>query len=84
MPVSKEVAAQIDAAFDFRGHVTITFTDGRKAEGYIYNRMLEGAQPFVEYFPKDSDARTKVPAESIAKVEMTGKDFAVPFTPPAK
>lgn len=84
MAISKDIAAQIDAAFDYRGHVTITFTDGRKVEGYIFNRALEGAEPLVDYYPKDSDARTRVKAETIAKVELTGKDFAVPFTPPAK
>jgi hypothetical protein len=84
MALSKDIAAQIDAAFDFRGHVTITFTDGKKVEGYIYNRALEGAEPFIDYFPKDSDQRVRAKAETIAKIELTGKDFAVPFTPPAK
>lgn len=84
MTLSKDVAAQIDAAYDYRGHVTITFTDGKTVVGYLFNRVLDGADPFVEYYPKDSDERARVPAATIAKVELTGKDFAVPFTPPAK
>ena len=39
MTVSKEVAAQIDEAFDFRGHVTVSFIDGKTLEGYLFNQI---------------------------------------------
>ena len=39
--IDPAVAAQIDAAFDYRGHVTVTLKDGKVIEGYIYHRNLD-------------------------------------------
>ena len=84
--VSKEVAAQIDEAFDFRGHVTVTFTDGKTIEGFLFNRELAPSkgEGYIEIIPKDKDDRLKFPAATVKSVAMTGKDFASPFVPPAK
>lgn len=84
--LSKEVAAQIDEAFDFRGHVTVTFADGKVVEGYLFNRELEPVkgEAYVEIIPKNSDERLRFPAVSVKSVALTGKDFASPFVPPAK
>lgn len=84
--ISKEVAAQIDEAFDFRGHVTVTFTDGKTLEGFLFNRELAPfkGEAYIEMIPKDSDQRLRFPAESVRSVALTGKDFASPFVPPAK
>ncbi len=86
MALSKDVAAQIDAAFDFRGHVTVTLDDGRTVEGYLFNRELTPLQgeAYIEVMPKDSDERRRFPAASVRAVAMTGKDFAQPFVPPAR
>ncbi len=84
--VSKEVAAQIDEAFDFRGHITVTFTDGKTLEGYLFNRELEPmtGEAYIEVIPKDKEDRLRFPAVSVKSVALTGKDFASPFVPPAK
>jgi hypothetical protein len=86
MPVSKEIAAQIDAAFDYRGHVTVTLQDGKTVEGYLCNRELSPfkGEPYVEIIRKDSDERLRFPAEQVRAVALTGKDFASPFVPPQK
>jgi len=86
MAVSKNVAAQIDAAFDYRGHVTVALADGRKIEGYLFNRELAPlkGEPYIEVIPKDSEERLRFPAESVSGVSLTGKDFASPFVPPAR
>ena len=87
MTVSKEVAAQIDEAFDYRGHVTVTFTDGKVLEGYMFNREhapFPKGEAYIEMIPKDSDQRLRFPAASVKSVAITGKDFASPFVPPAK
>ena len=44
MTLSNEVAKQIDEAFDFRGHVTVSFTDGKTMEGYLFNRDQQGGK----------------------------------------
>ena len=86
MPLSKDVAAQIDAAFDFRGHVTVTLNDGRKVEGYMFNRELAPlkGEAYIEVILKDSEERLRFPAETVSAVAMSGKDFAQPFVPPAR
>jgi len=87
MTLSKEVAAQIDEAFDFRGHVTVTFTDGKTLEGYMYNREhapFPKGEAYIEMIPKDSDQRLRFASATVKSVAITGKDFASPFVPPAK
>ncbi len=87
MTISKEVAAQIDEAFDYRGHVTVTFTDGKTLEGYLFNREhtpFPAGEAYIEMIPKNSDERLRFPAASVKSVAITGKDFASPFVPPAK
>ena len=84
--VSKEVAAQIDAAFDHRGHVTLTLKDGKVLEGYLFNRELTPmkGEAYIEFIPKDKDDRLRFAAAEVKSVVLTGKDFAAPFVPPAK
>lgn len=86
MALSKDVAGQIDTAFDFRGHVTVTFADGKTLEGFLFNRELAPmkGEAYIELIPKDSDRRLRFPAESVRSVALTGKDFASPFVPPQK
>ncbi|MDE2510385.1 MAG: hypothetical protein KGL74_04625 [Elusimicrobia bacterium] len=86
MSVSKEVAAQIEIAYDYRGHVTLTLNDGTAVEGFLFNREvtpLKG-EPYVEILRKDSDERLRFAAKDVKSVTLTGKDFAVPFVAPKK
>lgn len=84
--IDPAVAKQIDDAFDYRGHVTVTLKDGKVIEGYIYHRNLDPrfGEPCLEMFPKDKDERLVIPAQNVKGVALTGKDFAVPYTPPQK
>lgn len=86
MTITKDVAAQIEAAYDHRGHVTLTLTDGRIIEGFLYNRELKPLkdEPYIEVIPKDSEARLRFPADQVKSIALTGKDFAQPFVPPTK
>lgn len=86
MTLSNETAKQIDEAFDFRGHVTVTFADGKTLEGYLFNRELAPmkGEAYIEMIPKNSDDRLRFPAASVKSVAITGKDFASPFVPPKK
>jgi len=86
MDVSESIAAQIEAAYDFRGHVTLTLNDGKAVEGFLFNRELAPlkGEPYVEMIPKDSDQRLRFAAADVKSVALTGKDFAVPFVAPKK
>ena len=86
MTVSKEVAEQIEIAYDYRGHVTLTLNDGKIVEGFLFNREvtpLKG-EPYVEILLKDSDERLRFASKDVKSVTLTGKDFAVPFVAPKK
>jgi transcriptional antiterminator Rof (Rho-off) len=86
MSVSKEVAEQIEIAYDYRGHVTLTLNDGKVVEGFLFNREvtpLKG-EAYVEILRKDSDERLRFLAKDVKSVTLTGKDFAVPFVAPKK
>jgi hypothetical protein len=75
-----ELERQIDAAFDYRGHVTITLGDGEQIVGYVYNRQFSHPTlpepPFIEVFLAGSGAPRKIPIASIHHIALTGKDYA--------
>lgn len=71
-----EIHDQIEAAFDYRGHVTLTLADGSAVEGYVYNRDLRAAEPYVELFVKNSDERRRIPVKALKAVGLTGEDCA--------
>lgn len=69
---------QIEAAYDYRGHVTVTLTGGERVEGYLFNRQLapKGAEPYVELYLKGSGDYRKLAVAEVASVALTGEDFA--------
>src|SRR5579863_7394256 len=74
-----EIREALEKAFDYRGDVTLTFKDGRKIEGYIFDRKMKGpalADCFVRLMPKDSAEKLSVPYTDIAALAFTGRDTA--------
>ncbi len=81
MPNQKsDIEKQVEAAYDFRGHVTIKLSNGETLEGFVYNRQFKNPllkeEPFIEVFPKGSDASKKLAISSIQSIELTGQNFA--------
>lgn len=74
--MTTELETQIEAAFDFRGHVTLTLNDGDTIEGYLYNRDLRAVEPFVEVFVKNSDERRRLAVGKLKSVALSGEDCA--------
>lgn len=73
------VAEQIEAAFDYRGDVTVTFTDGSSFEGFIFNRELhpKTGAAYIELYPKDKTAApARFELDRIKSVSLTGEDTA--------
>lgn len=68
--------AAFDQAFDYRGDVTLTTTDGRVIEGYVFDRRSEGDQPCVRLLPRDATEKLSVPYADIARLQFTGRDTA--------
>lgn len=66
----------IEAAFDYRGDVTLELKDGSRIEGYLFNRETRGAEPHIQLFPKDEPATKTIQYADIVAVEFTGEDPA--------
>lgn len=75
-PSAKELKEVLDAAFDYRGDVTLTVAGGDDVVGYIFNRVDELDEPYVEVFPKDSTNRQKILYRDILGLFFSGKDTA--------
>lgn len=73
------LAGQIEAAFDYRGDVTVTFKDGSIFEGFIFNRELapKAGAAFIELYPKEKGAALqRFELSRIQSVALTGEDTA--------
>ncbi|HKV23524.1 MAG TPA: hypothetical protein VJN93_02935 [Candidatus Acidoferrum sp.] len=68
----------LEKAFDYRGDITLITKDGKKLEGYIFDRNSGPslAQSFVRILPKDSGPRVKVSYAEIAALTFSGRDTA--------
>lgn len=74
----EEVRAALEEAFSYRGDVLITLKDGRKVEGYVFDRrnghMLTDSS--VRILPKDGGPKLSVSYADIAGLAFTGRDMA--------
>ncbi len=61
----------LDAAFNYRGNITLKCRDGNEVEGYLMRFDDES----VELWPKDNEKRT-VAIDSILSIHFSGKDPA--------
>lgn len=68
--------AAFDQAFDYRGDVTIVTIDSRTIEGYIFDRRSDVDRPYVRLLPKDSNQKTTVHYDQIARLMFSGRDTA--------
>src|SRR5450432_3740248 len=74
-----EKRAALEKAFDYRGDVSITTTDGNRIEGYVFDRRSEGpalSACSVRLFPRDRDDKVTISYDQIARLEFTGRDTA--------
>ncbi|MGB7282048.1 MAG: hypothetical protein WBE13_07300 [Candidatus Acidiferrum sp.] len=73
-----ELRIALEKAFDYRGDVTLTTKDGKKIEGYIFDRVSGPAlaTSFVRVLPKDSNQRLKIAYADIAALAFSGRDPA--------
>jgi hypothetical protein len=78
LATEEELREALEKAFDYRGDVTVTTKDGKKLEGYIFDRVSGPtlASSFVRVLPKDSNQRQKIAYADIAALAFTGRDPA--------
>ncbi|OGR85056.1 MAG: hypothetical protein A2901_00570 [Elusimicrobia bacterium RIFCSPLOWO2_01_FULL_54_10] len=84
----KDIDKQVEAAYDFRGYVTLKFKSGETVEGFVFNREFDNPlmkeDNFIEVFLKGGTEKRQYPISTLQSIELTGEDYAVPFTPPPK
>jgi hypothetical protein len=74
-----ETREALEKAFDYRGDLTITLKSGEKIEGYVFDRVSDGAslsQCFARVKLKNRPDKIKIPYSEIAALAFTGKDTA--------
>lgn len=72
----KERATVIEKAFDYRGDITLTLSNGETLDCYIYNRVATANPPYIDTFPKDNSAPRRILYSEIQSIAFTGKDTA--------
>jgi len=74
-----EIREAIEAAFDYRGDVTIETADDRTIEGYVFDRRWEDGEPGrwrLRLLPSDGGARVTVTSDAIRSITFSSKDPA--------
>jgi hypothetical protein len=66
----------IDLAFDYRGNTTVVKTDGTELAGYVFNRNLDVAEPFIQMFDERGSGPFTIRCRDIRTIRFTGKDWA--------
>ncbi len=72
---AEALAAALDAAFEYRGNVTLLTRGAGEIAGYLFNREAETEEPFVDMFPAAGE-RQRIPYAEIRGIAFTGKDTA--------
>ncbi len=70
------LAQVIDLAFDYRGNTTVVKVDGSEVEGYIFNRVTEVPEPFLQMYDRDGNGPLRIAYSEIRTIKFTGKDMA--------
>jgi hypothetical protein len=70
------LAEVVEHAFDYRGDVTLTLTDGTELIGYLFNRNTAPPDPFVQLIEQSGGGPHRIPYTRIRSIRFTGKDTA--------
>lgn len=76
-----DLEKQVEAAFHFRGNVTITLVSGETFEGYLFNRELSHPKlreaPYVDVLRKGRPGvPERIRLDALRSIALTGVDHA--------
>jgi hypothetical protein len=73
-----EIRQAVEAAFDYRGDVTVKLKDGRSIEGFIFDRRVNAANlaDCSARLVDKTGGKTRVAYPDIAEIAFSGKDTA--------
>jgi hypothetical protein len=74
----EDLRQALEAAFDYRGDITLSLKNGTKVEGYVFDRRSADTleKSMIRLLPRDSAARLAIPYSHIAALAFTGRDTA--------
>ena len=76
-PATKEeLVTAVEQAFDYRGDVTIELKSQRHVIGYVFGRIKDDSNAYIEIFPTDETGQIKILLDDIAAIIFSGKDTA--------
>jgi len=78
MASEEELRAGLEKAFDYRGDVTITKSDGSTLEGYVFDRRIAPtlAASEIRLIPKGQRTKVVIAFTEIRAVAFSGRDTA--------
>jgi hypothetical protein len=66
----------LEAAFDYRGDVTLSLEGGERLVGYVYHRDAHAPEPYLALMPQDGSPRRRISCGQVLSIEFTGRDTA--------
>ena len=72
----QELLKVIELAFGYRGDVVLKLKSRESINGYLFNRVLEGQDSYVEMFQPGHHAPRRIPFHEIHAIHLTGPDTA--------
>lgn len=66
----------IDAAFDYRGDVTLFLASGHELVGYLFHRDWTRGEGVIEMFPADGGPAVRLLVHEVERIAFTGRDTA--------
>ncbi len=68
----------LEKAFDYRGDVALVLADGRRVEGYLFDRRRgkDASDSFVRLMPPSGDANISVKYADVRRAEFSPRDPA--------
>ena len=78
MAREEDIRQALEKAFDYRGDVSITCKDGRKIEGYLFDRRTGStlSNSFVRIIPSTAREKLSIPYSEIAALKFSDRDPA--------
>ncbi|QSR83797.1 hypothetical protein [Methylacidimicrobium sp. B4] len=75
-PAIGKLVDQIEMAFHYRGDITLHLSGGRTLTGYLFNRVGEGTEAFVQLMLSEGSGSVSIPYREIEEIVLSGADAA--------
>jgi adenosylhomocysteine nucleosidase len=71
------LAALVERAFEYRGYVTIRLRDGGEVVGFVFDRVADRGDDYLQILDESAMQRTRIPMSEVADISFTGEDTAL-------